>query len=300
MRGTVLHSTGDGQWTIQWMPPAQVTAIWGSGPTDIYAAAGALYHSTGDGNWTAESLGSSTAPILAVWGSGPNDVYAAGPSDLWHSSGGGTWVHQQQLAGAALVAVWGNGSTDVYAGGASSGAAAIWHSTGDGTWTPQTLPSGTGNLSVNAFWGSAPTDVYAVGTGPLYDSGFGLHDPLVLHSIGDGNWSSDLGVGGLNPCGNDDGSFVGAWGSYSMGGVYATGPSCTLNRRDPERGISSPESGVAASGATRPRARLRGRRLHATPQGRPMGHRVAPDRRERGHYLSQLRRLLWPKVAQRS
>src|SRR5258706_11065755 len=66
--GTILHSTGDGTWTLQRMPAANenYAVIGGSGANDVYVGGGVhpcafpcdarLLHSTGDGKWTPIAL----------------------------------------------------------------------------------------------------------------------------------------------------------------------------------------------------------------------------------------------------
>jgi hypothetical protein len=75
---------------------AGYAAIWGSGPSDIYAVGtnGTLAHSTGDGTWTAQATETS-ANLTGIWGSGPNDIYVSVNANvILHSTGSGDWEHQ--------------------------------------------------------------------------------------------------------------------------------------------------------------------------------------------------------------
>src|SRR5262249_19284603 len=57
---------------------APFTAIWGSGPNDIYVIdVGAAYHSTGDGMWKAQTPLKPAGRLTAIWGSGPTDIYVS-------------------------------------------------------------------------------------------------------------------------------------------------------------------------------------------------------------------------------
>jgi hypothetical protein len=62
--------------------PHFLNAIFGTGPGDLYAVgeAGTILHSTGNGQWTAEGSG-TMENLLGVWASGPNDVYVVGTNN---------------------------------------------------------------------------------------------------------------------------------------------------------------------------------------------------------------------------
>jgi hypothetical protein len=60
--------------------PSGLTAIWGSGPNDIYVVGGAGYigHSTGDGHWTEQDskVGYRLSGIWgSIWGTSPTNLY---------------------------------------------------------------------------------------------------------------------------------------------------------------------------------------------------------------------------------
>ena len=92
-------------------------AVWGSGPTDIYAVGdnGHIEHSTGDGQWKTQPSGTGET-LYGLWGSGPGDVYVAVYSNvIFHSKGDGKWEHQQFPVGINFHGVWGSSAGDVYA-----------------------------------------------------------------------------------------------------------------------------------------------------------------------------------------
>jgi hypothetical protein len=160
-------------------------AVWGSGPTDIYVVGDAILHSTGQGVWTKEDLPPMAGTLTSVWGSGPNDVYAVGPgATLLHRSNGGAWaqVSISALTTQGLNGVWGSGPADVYVVGDS---ATILHF--DGTsWSPSAVSLVTGGdmalpytASLVAVAGTGPNQVFAASKGAGVP---GM--PTILHSTG--------------------------------------------------------------------------------------------------------------------
>lgn len=77
----LFYSKGDGTWTGQ-MTSLTESSVWGSGPTDIYAANGGCYHSDGSGTWTAITTG--VMYPNAVFGFDANDVYFIGSNAVTH------------------------------------------------------------------------------------------------------------------------------------------------------------------------------------------------------------------------
>ena len=77
----IFYSTGNGSWTLQGSSMTG-SRVWGSGPTDIYAAYGYASHSTGNGTWTAITTGIS-APG-GVFGYDQDDVYVFGNNAISH------------------------------------------------------------------------------------------------------------------------------------------------------------------------------------------------------------------------
>jgi hypothetical protein len=135
-----------------------------------------LYHSTGNGTWLNQPVGYGRW-MTALWGSGPGDVFVAmspanvsqGQAFIGHSRASGGWALEHGLVDE-IVTIWGSGPRDVYAGGRklaepiNNSRTAFYHSTGDGQWTPVTLPDaiGTGGM-VYVVWGVSATEVYVGG-----------------------------------------------------------------------------------------------------------------------------------------
>ena len=220
-----------------------LSAIWGSGPGDIYAVGGngTIVHYDGSA-WSIMNSG-TTHWLLGIWGSGPSDIYAVGS--------GGTILHYNGLAWSAmdsgtayeLRGVWGSGSSDVYAAGQGLGRfATILHYDGT-TWSsmnidaPEQSAGTTPQLA--GIWGSGPGDVYAVGrerTILQYNGTTWLH---VFHEAGvdlAGIWGS--GPGDIYAVGVATGGSSSAilhyngtawstiWTSNSMlAGIWGSGPS---------------------------------------------------------------------------
>jgi hypothetical protein len=110
-----------------------LTAVWGSGKGDVWAAGsgGTMIHWDG-AVWTPTTLPSPTAyPIKntfhALWGTGPNDVWAASATDvIFHMTGwqdgGATWERapngtDSEWNNAPIFAVWGDASGALRFGG---------------------------------------------------------------------------------------------------------------------------------------------------------------------------------------
>ena len=191
--GLLLHTVDGVTWTAStfWSSRAtqEIAAIWGSGANDLYVSTmvsadgtTGLYHSTGGDSWTAVPLPTMTGP-LSIWGSAASDLYGVDNAIL-HSAAGSAWMAQATGAGAS--AVWGSGAQDIYvaaSGGANAGSA-ILHSTGDGHWTQQIALAKYNGL--NRIWGASAIDVWGVGSNQFGTTYY----PVVVHSNGDGTWSS--------------------------------------------------------------------------------------------------------------
>jgi hypothetical protein len=98
-------------------------AVWGSGPTDVWAVgrAGLIEHWNGS-TWSAVSAAANTQDLLGVWGSGPSDVWAVGSQTSGNATTGVTerwdgssWsvVPGADSGAGAWAAVWGTGPGDV-------------------------------------------------------------------------------------------------------------------------------------------------------------------------------------------
>lgn len=89
--------------------------VWGSGPSDIWAAGNMTAALHWDGRaWTLVPLGvDSGVDIAALWGSGPADVFAVGNRGVLHWDGR-EWARTNAPADRMLVAIGGRSATDVY------------------------------------------------------------------------------------------------------------------------------------------------------------------------------------------
>lgn len=148
--------------------PAQLNAVWGSGPGDVWAVgSGFNYHWNGT-SWSPTTIqsknGNYVVNTYAVWGSSSTDVWEAGIStglELKHWDGS-KWTDYPPNDVAYVLGLWGSSSNNIWGVGAAPGSAAYhW----DGTaWTFQaidTSPNDVGNT--RAVWGSSANDVWAAG-----------------------------------------------------------------------------------------------------------------------------------------
>lgn len=295
LNGTIFHSTGDDVWTQQKTGRMnELTSVFGSSKSDVYAVeSSAVLHSTGDGRWTVvPGIPSETFSSLhRVWMASPSRVYFAGATgrSVPANMNGGTNIMQwnqtklmPEYAAAehSLLGLWGSDPTDLWAvgsfaqGGGTSGL--VLHSAGDGSWTPQRFEPESGTLyqgtltavwsssktnvyaasgrnfigsnsgifrcsgpgmawrrelgkmnppAIYGLWGSGPADVWAVGQitdGPNYNG-------VVLRSAGDGQWAPDPD---LPAAMLKDYPLYGIWGSR-FGDVYIVGQAgIILHRRE--------------------------------------------------------------------
>lgn len=96
---------------------ADLRAIWGSGPADIWVVGDrpAAVHFDGQ-NWNEVPFGVSLSGDLnAVWGSGPRDLFAVGENGMVLHYDGARWTRQAVPTTHELVAVAGRTATEVYA-----------------------------------------------------------------------------------------------------------------------------------------------------------------------------------------
>ncbi len=94
-----------------------LNAVWGSGPSDVFAVGngGSILHYDG-ASWSAMDSDTDRA-LNDVWGSGPNDVYAVGYRGTILHYNGSAWSKMNSgVVGTRidLTGVWGSGPNDVY------------------------------------------------------------------------------------------------------------------------------------------------------------------------------------------
>lgn len=147
---------------------APLSAVWASGPNDVYVAGygGRILHFDGAA-WKTQHSGGE-AWLNGAWGSGPDDVFVVGDNGARLHRTGGTWQEDNTSAAVTFNAVWGTGPKDVFAVGDRG---AIYHFDGQ-SWTEE--DSGT-EATLGAVWGSGPHDVYAVGSRGYRKGGAVVH-----------------------------------------------------------------------------------------------------------------------------
>ncbi len=160
-------------WTVaQEHLPGAILSLWGSSPTDIFAAGGPLSVDGGsafvvhfDGtSWQPMTLTGTT--LWWIFGFGPNDVWATGEHGIILHYDGTAWTAVEAPTHTyTLWGIWGISPTDMWAvGGVSAGGApsVIRHYDGT-TWTDVTGPTMSDELFFKV-WGTATDDVWIVGT----------------------------------------------------------------------------------------------------------------------------------------
>jgi len=209
-------------WCVVTLPELEATtlsAVWGSGPSDVWAvgSAGTIAHYDG-ATWAVlpKTDGGTEQTLFTVWGSGPNDVWAGSTERvLFHTDGWkqghATWslvegskrwqerlaaFEQSDPAGKLRVwALWGTGPNDVWM--FSNGTIRAWHAGGYGDGAVDWIPvldyfPGT-SIAFKGAWGSGPNDLWVVGgEGKILHSPTGYHDEVVDWEIVNSGTHQDL------------------------------------------------------------------------------------------------------------
>ena len=213
-------------------PPEELTAVWGSGPHDVWAVgSGVTYHWDGQ-RWTSAALASAQASpphgvrLQSVWGTDPTNVWTVGnPLEFRHWDGR-TWKHLPPNGGIHAFGLWGSSAEDVWAVGATT-KGGVFHWDG-ADWTWQLVGSSAGTSYLNAIWGSGANDVWAVGGGVDGDVG-----PVEAHAF---HW--DGGSWTPRPTGLRS-PLQSVWGSGPMD-VWAVGRAGTITHWDGQAWSPSP------------------------------------------------------------
>jgi hypothetical protein len=172
-------SSGEWVWQSDVPEAGELVAIWASNANDVWAGGdnGAMLHWNGSA-WSAVDPG-TTNHVSAIWGPGPSDVWATagglgGPNtaNLVHWNGS-TWTPVDAGTPMNLDGVWGSGPNDVYVVGASGVAGTIQHFDGKG-WSNVWSSYAT---SPEGVFGSGASDVWVVGSDiyPTFGDHFLLH-----------------------------------------------------------------------------------------------------------------------------
>lgn len=113
--GKIYRTKGDGRFTAESLPEGNdVTALWGSSPTDVYAVAGTLFHSRGDGHWEAVPV-AGLSGAKSLWGDSRGTLWVGASSGGLFKRTGGTWTSMQDKKAGTFQALWGTGD-DLYLG----------------------------------------------------------------------------------------------------------------------------------------------------------------------------------------
>ena len=197
--GTILHFDGASWQAMASGTDRDLAAVWGSGPSRVFAAgrSGTLLYYDGS-RWRRLDSGTSE-DLHAVWGTGGGEVFAAGSNGVVLRFDGAAWRPMDSGTDAAVYGLWGNSEANVIAVG---GGGRILNYNGS-RWYAMKSPTG---MVLRAVWGAAGSDVFAAGFG------------LLLHYNGR-NWQDE----------SDDLRFINClWGTsganvFSGGEVPGTG-----------------------------------------------------------------------------
>lgn len=164
---TIVHHR-DGRWWTEPAPSEGWTAVWGSGPDDVFAVSyfGTIAHFDGHA-WSEHT---KVDGVRDVWGTGPDHVIAVGEDGI-HQYDGTTWSHHR-LTG--LRAVWGTAPDHVLVAGVRG---RLLRYDGE-RWTEMQPPT---SAMIFDLSGTGPDDVYAT------------TEQQVLHFDGQ-RWSRSLEV----------------------------------------------------------------------------------------------------------
>ena len=152
-----------------------LSAIWGSGPADVWVTgAAAVFHYDG-ASWTDMNYGFSS--VVSLWGSGPSDVwFFGGTTARWN----GTMFAAVPGIGATTTGS-GTGPSDVWAvSPAAVGTSDLVHWNGS-AWTPFHVP-----FAVVGIAAIAPDDAFAItdGVHVLHWDGAAWSDAAVVPLLG--------------------------------------------------------------------------------------------------------------------
>ena len=149
-----------------------LVSVWGSGPTDIWAAGGQaghglVLHSDGQ-SWTPVPTGAESF-LWWVYGFGHDDVYAVGEDGLILYFDGATWQRAESGTTRTLYGLWGASGDDVWIvggnPGGSPGDAVILRGRGLSFHAVGSVPDGLLPDTLFKVYGTSRHDLVAVGSG---------------------------------------------------------------------------------------------------------------------------------------
>ena len=198
---TLVHFDGS-TWTTVAVPAllgADLSAIWGSSGSDVWAA-GEQTVAHYDGNtWTKTAV---SGDHNGVSGTGPLDVWVVGENEQPQHFDG-TWHMVNANVGTVFFTVFALSSTDVWASDPTPNKqTVVW---GGSSWTPQAAAA-----IFQGLWGTSATDLWGVGgtqAGHWTGSAWSFEAPA-------GNTASLFGISGAG------------------GHVYAVGDNALILHRD--------------------------------------------------------------------
>ncbi len=170
--GMILHYEGRGWWPQASRINERLYAVWGSGPTDVYAVGAhcAIAHYDGSSWRNATPYLPPSFDLKAVWGTEANHVFAVGDGGLILHFDGEGWRQQTSNTSSSLYAVWGLSNKQVYAVGSGGTVlhydGSIWQATAVQPQGP--LPWPTGDYELRGVWGTSRSDVHVLGTQMAY------------------------------------------------------------------------------------------------------------------------------------
>jgi hypothetical protein len=112
MWATQTSQNPDVQMTSVWGASASNLYV-ASTPVNGSTVPGAIQRSTGSGTWTIDTVPSNNG-LIALWGSGPSDVYAVGLGGVILHSDGSTWETRKSPTTNDLLGIWGPSASEAY------------------------------------------------------------------------------------------------------------------------------------------------------------------------------------------
>jgi hypothetical protein len=153
----------------------ELLATWASsGEAWAVGRTGTALHWTGQA-WSPTTIG-TVADLVAVWGASPTDVWSIDANSnvfVWGGDAGG-WTPTVSPSTEPLLGISGTSATDVWisntgnntgdgGAGAPTNTGKVFH-WGGSSWTANALPLDGGKTCfVNALWANTPGDVWGVG-----------------------------------------------------------------------------------------------------------------------------------------
>lgn len=219
----LLRRTTGGLWKPVAYPGGIPTAVWGSGPNDVWFVGDNGLILRWDGSrWSSPTCPPTSEGLNGIFGTAADHIVAVGQSGTVLHWDGMKWSVQPYVATRTLHAVWGAKADDMWAGG-RGGTMLHW----DGkAWSVVLLPT---TNSVNDIWGSGSKDVWAVSDNSMTDKTNLLHwDGTSWKSMDtglDGNLLAVYGLGKDAVWAAGDGGMLhwdgSKWSSIVLGpGVY--------------------------------------------------------------------------------